>query len=138
MAHEDYVSGRYAGSLRRHLFSEHLGLLDSDRNVNISDPASDFFYREVWLQTAVENTAIYEEVRIAAIVCFLVLWTQHKCYNDSSLQVFHCIPSNQADSFASLKKYQEEIPLSHSDPVAAMKKLEGIKVYQKTAYLILI
>ncbi|XP_034255321.1 phospholipase D1 isoform X2 [Thrips palmi] len=102
MAHEDYVSGRYAGSLRRHLFSEHLGLLDSDRNVNISDPASDFFYREVWLQTAVENTAIYEEV-------------------------FHCIPSNQANSFASLKKYQEEIPLSHSDPVAAMKKLEGIK-----------
>lgn len=62
MAHEEYVSGRYAGSLRRHLFSEHLGLLDSDRNVNISDPASDFFYREVWLQTAAENTAIYEEV----------------------------------------------------------------------------
>lgn len=102
MAHEDYVSGRYAGSLRRHLFSEHLGLLDSDSNVNISDPASDFFYREVWLQTAADNTAIYEEV-------------------------FHCIPSNQANSFASLKKYQEEIPLSHSDPVAAMRKLEGIK-----------
>lgn len=64
MAHEDFVSGRYAGSLRRHLFSEHLGLLDSDSSViNISDPASDYFYREVWMQIAAENTAIYEEVR---------------------------------------------------------------------------
>lgn len=66
MAHEDFVCGRYGGSLRRHLFSEHLGLLDSDdpdTNVNIEDPASDFFYREVWMQTASENTAIYEEVK---------------------------------------------------------------------------
>ncbi|KAJ1525142.1 hypothetical protein ONE63_009978 [Megalurothrips usitatus] len=102
MAHDDFVSGHYGGSLRRHLFSEHLGLIDSDSNVNISDPASDYFYREVWMKTAAENTAIYEEV-------------------------FHCIPSDQADSFASLKKYQEEVALCHSDPVAAAKKLEGIR-----------
>lgn len=102
MAHEDFVSGRFGGSLRRQLFSEHLGLLDSDHNVNINDPASDYFYREIWMLTAAENTAIYEEV-------------------------FHCIPSDQANSFASLKKYQEEMPLCHSDLTAATKKLEGIK-----------
>lgn len=44
------------------------------------------------------------------------------------LQVFHCIPSNQADSFATLKKYQDEVPLCHSDHAAASKKLEGVKV----------
>lgn len=60
-----YPFGRLAGSLRKLLFKEHLGLIDVDlkrHGVNIDDPCADHFYRNVWKTTSRINTEIYEEV----------------------------------------------------------------------------
>jgi len=68
MAGAPYQCGRYAGSLRKHLFREHLGQLQAsvplDHNTDVSDPVSKHFYRDVWQHIALHNTEIYEEVRI--------------------------------------------------------------------------
>lgn len=57
--------GLYASSLRKQLFSEHLGLLDSTTagTVDIVDPISDHFFHNVWAATSSMNTEILEEVR---------------------------------------------------------------------------
>jgi len=55
--------GRYAGSLRKHLFREHLGLLETtDLDVDITDPTSDSFFHGVWNTTASRNTQLFEEL----------------------------------------------------------------------------
>ncbi|XP_065577952.1 phospholipase D1-like [Artemia franciscana] len=51
-----YDCGRFAGSLRKYLFREHLGLLGQ------ADPVCDAFYKGVWIKAASLNTKIYEEV----------------------------------------------------------------------------
>ncbi|PNF35047.1 hypothetical protein B7P43_G09457 [Cryptotermes secundus] len=96
-----YQSGKYAGSLRKHLFREHLGQLQ-DHSADVSDPVSEHFYRGVWQCTATRNTQIYEEV-------------------------FRCIPSDSVADFQSLRRYQEEPLLCYSDPLLARKKLEDVK-----------
>ena len=61
---QPYKAGKYASSLRKRLFREHLGLLEtgSNSNIDIDDPVSDSFYKETWLRVAALNTKIYEEV----------------------------------------------------------------------------
>lgn len=70
MNNEELEVGKYASSLRKHLFKEHLGLLpaglgagDEIDEIDVSDPISDDFYRNVWTKTSQKNTKIYEEVR---------------------------------------------------------------------------
>ncbi|XP_068085998.1 phospholipase D1 isoform X2 [Anabrus simplex] len=103
---EPYQSGRLAGSLRRYLFREHLGLFEprtpNDVSIDVRDAVSPHFYRDTWMKIATENTMILEEV-------------------------FHCIPSDQATSFHKLKKFQDEVPLCVSDPPGAAKKLEKVQ-----------
>jgi phospholipase D1/2 len=60
-----YQCGRYAGSLRKYLFREHLGQLQTNVPLDVSDPVSSQFYRDVWQHTATHNTKIYEEVRVS-------------------------------------------------------------------------
>lgn len=100
-----YPSGKYAGSLRRHLFKEHLGILgkEAETAIDVTDPVIEQFYKDVWYNTAELNTEFYEKV-------------------------FHCIPSDKVQNFASLKKYQEEPPLYHSEVSRASKMLEDIQV----------
>lgn len=60
-----YNCGKYAGSLRKYLFKEHLGLLENKATspvVDISDPISEQFYRHTWMKIAAENGKNYEEV----------------------------------------------------------------------------
>lgn len=59
-----YLAGRFALSLRKKLFREHLGLLqsESDSGTIIDDPVTDSFYKDTWIQTAAINTKIYDEV----------------------------------------------------------------------------
>ncbi|KAK7793830.1 hypothetical protein R5R35_014326 [Gryllus longicercus] len=101
-----YSSGKFAGSLRRYLFKEHLGILDArspnDSIFDVRDPIIASFYHDTWRQIAAENTRIHEEV-------------------------FHCLPSDRATNFSTLKKLQEEVPLSISDRGAAMKLLSGVQ-----------
>lgn len=66
--------GKYASSLRKYLFSEHLGILSYNNSpcdsgdwstspdFDITDPISDEFYNNVWISTSRNNTQIYEEV----------------------------------------------------------------------------
>jgi hypothetical protein len=77
MAGAEYQCGKYAGSLRKHIFREHLGQLQTDvpqdRSIDVRDPVSTHFYRDVWQRTATRNTQIYEEVRVGAhLDCYLV------------------------------------------------------------------
>jgi len=58
----EYKSGKFCGSLRRSLFSEHLGIQDEEQtNIKIDDPVSDTFY-SLWQNTAKENTSLFEEL----------------------------------------------------------------------------
>ncbi|XP_046394345.1 phospholipase D1 [Ischnura elegans] len=96
-----HLSGKYASSLRKSLFREHLGILDTTSRI-VDDPISGQFYHDVWMSTAAKNTEIFEEV-------------------------FKCIPSDAVPTFFKLKKYQDEIPLSVSDPSTAKIKLQDVK-----------
>lgn len=101
-----YESGKFAGSLRRYLFKEHLGILEpkspNDNSIDIRDPVCASFYHDTWRAIATENTLIHEKV-------------------------FNCLPSDLATSFHKLKKLQEEIPLAMSDRVEAAKLLLGVQ-----------
>ncbi|XP_071452786.1 phospholipase D1 [Hetaerina americana] len=96
-----HLSGKYASSLRKSLFREHLGITDPSSSI-VDDPISDQFYHDVWMSTAAKNTEIFEEV-------------------------FRCIPSDAVSTFYKLKKYQEEVPLSVSDAAAAKVMLQDVK-----------
>lgn len=106
MAGAEYQCGKYAGSLRKHIFREHLGQLQigvpQDQSTDVTDPVSKHFYRDVWQHTATRNTQIYEEV-------------------------FRCIPTDSVTDFLSLRRYQEELQLCYSDPLTAEQKLEDIQ-----------
>ncbi|CAH0395463.1 unnamed protein product [Bemisia tabaci] len=102
-------SGRFAGSLRRRLFREHLGILGGNCSdlrekqlIDVSDPIAHSFYHDVWRKFAASNTTIFEEV-------------------------FNCMPTDRAVDFLSLKRFQEEIPLCRSDKEAAKEKLKNIQ-----------
>lgn len=128
-----YPSGIFAGRLRKYLFKEHLGgyttgmgnlrqadlnflclslslgLLDGDvprrYDISICDPVCDQFWHNTWRRISTRNTEIYDEV-------------------------FKCIPTDFVKTFASLRKYQEEPPLSKSDPELAAQRATEIQVNQ--------
>ena len=55
--------GKFAGGLRKHLFREHLGLLEKpDNDIDITDPVTDAFYHHTWNSTAKTNTRLYDEL----------------------------------------------------------------------------
>ncbi|XP_070538246.1 phospholipase D1-like isoform X2 [Ptychodera flava] len=100
---KDYKAGLYASGLRKHLFKEHLGLMTNpDLNIDITDPVSDTFFKEVWQQTAQHNTEIYDKV-------------------------FHCIPCDCVTSFDELKQYKSKEPLCTSSPGDAYNELAKVK-----------
>ncbi|CAG8695235.1 27857_t:CDS:10 [Dentiscutata erythropus] len=66
LAGKSFKASKFAVSLRRHLFKEHLGLLQDSEHEK--DPVSDGFFK-LWRGIAEENTKIYDEV-------------------------FHCLPSD--------------------------------------------
>lgn len=94
--------GKFAGSLRKQLFREHLGLLRSKDKINIDDIVKKSFYRDVWCERSKRNTEIYEEV-------------------------FRCIPTDNVVNFSMLKIYQNETPLCSCDSEMAMTMLTEIK-----------
>lgn len=99
-----FPCGKYAGSLRKHLFKEHLGILgkENETYIDISDPTSSIFYKDTWHRIANDNTEFYEKV-------------------------FHCIPSDKVDTFAAYKKTQEEPPLYHTEVSRATVMLDSIE-----------
>ncbi|XP_058805785.1 phospholipase D2 isoform X2 [Phymastichus coffea] len=97
-----FQCGKLAGSLRKQLFREHLGLLWSDEKVDLEDIVKHTFYHDIWRKRSQVNTEIFEDV-------------------------FHCVPSNKIINFAMLKQYLDETPLCLSDPLAAQEMITNIK-----------
>lgn len=102
---QPYEAGRFASSLRRRLFREHLGLLksDADTDIDITDPVTDSFYKGTCLRIASLNTKIYD-------------------------QVFRCIPCDEVTTFAELREFQSQLPLAFTEPTVAKQKLAQIQV----------
>ncbi|XP_050299678.1 phospholipase D2 [Anthonomus grandis grandis] len=102
-----YPCGKFAGGLRKYLFKEHLGLLNNKNDCDtiefdVADPISDYFYREGWYKTASLNTEFYEKV-------------------------FHCLPSDNVETFTDIKKNNEIKPLWVEEFSRAEKMLESIQ-----------
>lgn len=110
-----YQCGRFIGSLRRYLFREHLGLLEKTVNSNemvnrkakkdridVRDPISDKFFKEIWLKIAQSNTSIYDSV-------------------------FGVIPCDSVHNYEQLKQWKNKNWLVDVDPVEAQKKISQIK-----------
>ncbi|CAG9854578.1 unnamed protein product [Phyllotreta striolata] len=100
-----FPSGKFAGGLRKYLFKEHLGLLDSNNDVfeiDVTDPVAERFYKGVWYDTASLNTEFYEKI-------------------------FHCLPTDSVESFADLRRNHDEKPLWIEELSKAEKMLETIQ-----------
>ncbi|XP_003701644.3 phospholipase D1-like [Megachile rotundata] len=97
-----FPCGKFAGSLRKQLISEHLGLFKTNEDIDVTDIIKKSFYRDVWCARSHRNTEIFEEV-------------------------FHCIPTDKVVNFSMLKQYQDEEALSLSDPLLAQEMVENIK-----------
>ncbi|XP_058829828.1 phospholipase D2 [Topomyia yanbarensis] len=102
---ESYPCGVYAGKLRKYLFKEHLGLLETNANrspVDLTDPVIDSFWNGSWRWTSRKNTRLFDEI-------------------------FRCIPSDNVQSFVMLKKFLEEKSLALTDPEGTQKALQRIE-----------
>jgi len=103
MAGKPFRAGEFVGSLRRHIFREHLGLLENHHmDIDISDPVSDKFFKEVWLKIASRNTDIFEKV-------------------------FRCIPNDNIKTFVQLRQYAKEQPMAETHPEDADVKLQDVQ-----------
>lgn len=99
-------SGKFAGSLRKFLFREHLGLLGLstiEGNEMVQDPIIDAFFHGLWNKRAQTNTQIFDDV-------FLV------------------VPTNDCATLKQTNEYEERTPLAEFDKIAATRLLRNIKV----------
>lgn len=113
MSGKRHMAGRFASSLRRTLFREHLGIKEMDFSIDLSDPTCDAFYKKVWLHRASINTTIY-----------------HK--------VFKCIPDDRIKTFQDLTEMAQTPSLAETDPNTArikLKKIQGRIVFMPLYFL---
>ncbi|KAG7238013.1 hypothetical protein INR49_031367 [Caranx melampygus] len=98
---EEYEAGPYALQLRLECFRTILGG-HTDTSIDLSDPVSDRFYKEVWMTTAGRNATIYEKV-------------------------FRCLPSSLVRNMAELEQYQSKPGLAQTDLTRAQEELRKIR-----------
>ncbi|XP_062325197.1 phospholipase D1a isoform X2 [Osmerus eperlanus] len=98
---EVYQAGRYALQLRLECFRNILGG-HTDSSIDVSDPISERFYKDVWMTTAGRNATIYEKV-------------------------FRCLPTSLVRNMAELEQYQSKPGLAQSDPGRAQEELRRIR-----------
>uniref|UniRef100_A0A8C2IC25 Phospholipase n=1 Tax=Cyprinus carpio TaxID=7962 RepID=A0A8C2IC25_CYPCA len=60
---QEYQAGRFGLSLRLECFRMILGA-NTDSSIDVMDPISDQFYKEVWMTTAARNATIYQKVSL--------------------------------------------------------------------------
>nr|CAG8433336.1 7954_t:CDS:10 [Entrophospora candida] len=137
MGGKPWKAGRFAATLRRAIFKEHLGLeLESNHETcteyshppphhvelkcesheltvsdkTVEDPASDKFYNDIWTKTADDNTEIFRDI-------------------------FHCTPDDTVtnwDEFKAFTPDRKKVPLGHvcnveKTPVEVEGHLKKIK-----------
>ncbi|XP_065912688.1 phospholipase D2-like [Dysidea avara] len=99
--------GKFSHTLRKHIFREHLGLLNTaDGDRIVEDPIVESFYKDVWMKTAKSNSDLFE-------------------------QVFggKCIPTAAATTFKELEEFRKRTGLADTDPEAAAQSITQIKGY---------
>ncbi|KAG9471433.1 phospholipase D2 [Eleutherodactylus coqui] len=96
-----YQAGRYALSLRMDCFKTLLGS-QKPPCLDVSDPISDHFYNDVWNQTALNNTALYD-------------------------QVFRCLPTNTVQSHRVRQAYTSIQSLACTDPGLSREMLGRVR-----------
>ncbi|KAG9494079.1 hypothetical protein GDO78_001753 [Eleutherodactylus coqui] len=101
MAGEAYEAGKFALSLRMHCFRLLLGGLN-DPSINIQDPISDKFFKEVWVATTARNTTIFDKV-------------------------FRCLPSDEVQNFFHLPDFLAKTALATQDRARAQEELQRIR-----------
>uniref|UniRef100_A0A8B9HJ39 phospholipase D n=1 Tax=Astyanax mexicanus TaxID=7994 RepID=A0A8B9HJ39_ASTMX len=97
---EIYQAGRFALSLREECFRIVLGLM-GDSSVDISDPMSDRFYKEVWMVTAAKNASVYDKV-------------------------FRCLPTDAVLNYKILREYMSRSCMATEDPIQACAELRKV------------
>lgn len=98
---QPYEAGPYALQLRLECFRTILGG-HTDSSIDLSDPISDRFYKEVWMTTAGRNATIYEKV-------------------------FRCLPSSLVRNMTELEQYQTKRGLAQTDLTRAQEELRKIR-----------
>uniref|UniRef100_A0A672HI33 Phospholipase n=1 Tax=Salarias fasciatus TaxID=181472 RepID=A0A672HI33_SALFA len=98
---QPYQAGKYALQLRLHCFKMILGAF-GDSSIDVSDPVSDKFYKEVWMATCARNASIYQKV-------------------------FRCLPSSDVRNLLELESYLARPGLDRDDPARAQEELKKIR-----------
>ncbi|XP_062376770.1 phospholipase D1 isoform X1 [Sardina pilchardus] len=98
---EEYQAGPFGLRLRMECFSMILGA-NTDSSIDVSDPISDTFYKEVWMSTAAINATIYQKV-------------------------FRSLPSSDVRSITELEGYLAKPGLEKEDPARAQEELKKIR-----------
>ncbi|XP_061614882.1 phospholipase D1-like isoform X2 [Phyllopteryx taeniolatus] len=96
-----YRAGRFALRLRVECFKTILGA-HGDPSIDVSDPISDQFYKEVWMSTCARNATIYQKV-------------------------FRCLPSSDVRNILELDGYLGKPGLDRDDPARAHEELRKIR-----------
>ncbi|KAJ8409628.1 hypothetical protein AAFF_G00230290 [Aldrovandia affinis] len=98
---EEYQAGKFGLQLRLECFNMILGAF-SDPTIDVSDPISDRFYKEVWMSTSARNATIYEKV-------------------------FRCLPSSLVRNRLELEDFLSKPGLDKEDPPRALEELKKIR-----------
>ncbi|XP_061876761.1 phospholipase D1 [Entelurus aequoreus] len=98
---QEYQAGRFALQLRLECFRIILGA-HADTTIDVSDPISDHFYKEVWMTTCARNATIYQKV-------------------------FRCLPSSDVRTILELDGFLAKQGLDTEDPVQAREELTKIR-----------
>ncbi|XP_053321087.1 phospholipase D2 [Spea bombifrons] len=101
MDEQPYQAGKFALGLRKDCFTTLLGALTPPR-VDVSDPISDHFFNDVWNQTAVTNTTLYD-------------------------QIFRCLPTNAVQTHRTLREYSAVPSMAVTDPGLSRELLVGVR-----------
>ncbi|KAK0132013.1 Phospholipase D1 [Merluccius polli] len=102
MDDKEYLAGPYALQLRLECFRTILGG-HGDGTIDMSDPVSDRFYKEVWMTTAGRNATIYEK------------------------GCFGCLPTSLVRNMSELEQYRVKAGLAQTDPTRAREELRKIR-----------
>uniref|UniRef100_UPI00398E7DEE phospholipase D1-like isoform X2 n=1 Tax=Pristiophorus japonicus TaxID=55135 RepID=UPI00398E7DEE len=96
-----YKAGKFALELRLHCFKLILGAFN-DPSIEVQDPVSEKFYKEVWIPTSARNATIYEKV-------------------------FRCLPSDHVRNNSELSDFIAKLGLNIEDPAKAVEELKKIR-----------
>ncbi|MGH0140609.1 UNVERIFIED_CONTAM: hypothetical protein FKN15_038897 [Acipenser sinensis] len=98
---EEYQAGKLGLQLRLECFKLILGGF-TDPTIDVTDPISERFFKEVWIATAARNATIYEKV-------------------------FRCLPSDAVRNTVELSEFIVKLGLDTEDPAKALEELKKIR-----------